>query len=147
MSPVFFFFRRGVEEKSDEAKSPQKSNEEISASRFFDSFFCVTRDARDSLFFWQAKKQLKCPFCSFFLVVLNLTSFRFAPKYEPLLLEIKREIHLYTFVGTTAIRARCSRGNHLLSSSFYSPSFCSQSPPFRAASPRVSVSCNKTRLL
>ena len=143
MSPVFFFFRRGVEEKSDEAKSPQKSNEEISASRFFYSFFCVTRFA----FFLAGKKTIKMPFLFFFLVVLNLTSFRFAPKYEPLLLEIKREIHLYTFVGTTAIRARCSRGNHLLSSSFYSPSFCSQSPPFRAASPRVSVSCNETRLL
>ena len=39
MSPVFFFFRRGVEEKSDEAKSPQKSNEEISASRFSTTFF------------------------------------------------------------------------------------------------------------
>ena len=63
MSPVFFFFRRvGVEEKSDEAKSPQKSNEEISASRFFYSFFCVTRFA----LFLAGKKTIKMPFLFFF---------------------------------------------------------------------------------
>ena len=130
--------------KADEAKSPPiDRKKKYPPLDFRLLFLCETRFS----LFLAGKKQLKCPFCSFFLVVLNLTSFRFAPKYEPLLLEIKREIHLYTFVGTTAIRARCSRGNHLLSSSFYSPSFCSQSPPFRAASPRVSVSCNKTRLL
>jgi hypothetical protein len=55
MSPVFFFFRRGVEEKSDEAKSPQKSNEEISASRFSTTFF-VCRATREIRSFFGRQK-------------------------------------------------------------------------------------------
>ena len=59
----FFFFRRVVEEKSDEAKSRQKSKEEISALDFLLLFLC---DATRFSLFLAGKKQLKCPFCSFF---------------------------------------------------------------------------------